>query len=162
MAETLSIDPVTRIEGHTRIDIFLDNAGAVTDARFLATSFRGFEAFCIGRSFWEMPAITARICGICPTSHALASVRAGDRILGLVVPPTAVKLRRILALAQVVQSHSLSFFFLSLPDFLPVLRDDPARRTLTELARCYPELVTSAVQLRRFAHDIATRIGGGV
>ncbi len=162
MAETISINPVTRIEGHTRIDIFLDDAGAVTDARFLSTSFRGFEAFCLGRSFWEMPAITARICGICPTSHALASALAGDRLLGLTVPPTAVKLRRILALAQVVQSHALSFFFLSLPDYLPGLRDDPARRTLTELARSYPDLVTSAVQLRRFSHEIATHVGGGV
>ncbi|TWJ16594.1 Ni/Fe hydrogenase subunit alpha [Geobacter argillaceus] len=162
MAETISINPVTRIEGHTRIDIFLDDSGAVTDARFLSTSFRGFEAFCHGRSFWEMPAITARICGICPTSHALASALAGDRLLGLTVPPTAVKLRRILALAQVVQSHALSFFFLSLPDFIPGLRDDPARRTLTELARSHPDLVTHAVQLRRFAHEIATRIGGGV
>src|SRR5512138_1944770 len=138
MAETLTINPVTRIEGHTRIDIFLDDSGAATDARFLATSFRGFEAFCRGRSFWEMPAITARICGICPTSHALASARAGDQILGLVVPPAAVRLRRILALAQVVQSHALSFYFLSLPDFLPGLRDDPAKRTLTELVRRHP------------------------
>lgn len=162
MSETISINPVTRIEGHTRIDIFLDDSGAATDARFIATSFRGFEAFCRGRSFWEMPAITARICGICPTSHALASALAGDRILGLVVPPTAVLLRRILALAQVVQSHALSFFFLSLPDFLPGLRGDPAKRTLTELVRSHPELVTGAVQLRRFAHEIATHVGGGV
>jgi NAD-reducing hydrogenase large subunit len=89
MSQTIRISPVTRIEGHARISIRLDDSGQVTDARLQVQEFRGFEAFCVGRPFWEMPAITARICGICPVSHALAAAGAGERILGLdpLLPP---------------------------------------------------------------------------
>ncbi|MEO0852535.1 MAG: nickel-dependent hydrogenase large subunit, partial [Cyanobacteria bacterium J06648_11] len=80
MSKTITIDPVTRIEGHAKISIYLDDDGEVSNARFHVTQFRGFETFCEGRPFWEMPGITARICGICPVSHLLASAKAGDRI----------------------------------------------------------------------------------
>ena len=83
MAQRIVIDPVTRIEGHAKISIFLDDAGEVSDARFHVTEFRGFERFCEGRPFWEMAGLSARICGICPVSHLIASAKAGDRILAV-------------------------------------------------------------------------------
>ena len=94
MAERIVIDPVTRIEGHAKISIFLGDDGGVTDAQFHVTEFRGFEKMFEGRPLWEMPAITARVCGICPVSHLTASAKAGDQILGVRLPPAAVKLRR--------------------------------------------------------------------
>ena len=112
MTQTIVISPVTRIEGHAGISIHLDEAGAVAEARLLVREFRGFESFCVGRPFWEMPAITARICGICPASHALAAAMAGDRITGVTPPPAALHLRTLLSLAQIILSHSLSFFHL--------------------------------------------------
>jgi NAD-reducing hydrogenase large subunit len=110
MSQRIVIDPVTRIEGHAKISIFLDDAGNVTDAEFHVVEFRGFEKFCEGRPFAEMPGITPRICGICPVSHLLAAAKAGDAIMAVNIPPTADKLRRLMNLGQLVQSHALSFF----------------------------------------------------
>src|ERR1700756_2873686 len=128
MTQRVVIDPVSRIEGHAKITIQLDESGQVTDARFHVTEFRGFERFCVGRPFWEMAGLSARICGICPVSHLVASSKAGDRILGVTVPPAATKLRRLMNLAQIVQSHALSFFHLSGPDLLLGWESDPATR----------------------------------
>src|SRR5271156_6154406 len=100
MSKRIVIDPVTRIEGHAKITINLDDSGKVQDARFHVTEFRGFERFCQGRPFWEMAGLSARICGICPVSHLLASARAGDAILAVRVPPAAEKLRRLMNLGQ--------------------------------------------------------------
>src|SRR5581483_795031 len=108
MSERIVIDPVSRIEGHAKITIQLDDSGRATGARFHVAEFRGFERFCEGRPLWEMPGLCARICGICPVSHLIASAKAGDRILAVHVPPAAEKLRRLMNLAQLVQSHSLS------------------------------------------------------
>ncbi|MBP7690758.1 MAG: nickel-dependent hydrogenase large subunit, partial [Anaerolineales bacterium] len=116
MSQSIVIDPVTRIEGHAKISLHLDDDGQVADARFHVTEFRGFEKFCEGRLFWEMPSITARICGICPVSHLMASAKAGDTILGVRIPTAAEKLRRLMNWGQIVQSHALSFFHLSGPD----------------------------------------------
>src|SRR3954469_10690018 len=113
MAERIVIDPVTRIEGHSKITVHLDDDGQVSDARFHVTEFRGFEKFCEGRPLFEMAGLTARVCGICPVSHLMASSKAGDQILAVTIPPAAEKLRRLMNLAQIVQSHSLSFFHLS-------------------------------------------------
>src|SRR5690606_17056076 len=118
MGERIVIDPVTRIEGHAKITIQLDDAGEVEDAQFHVTQLRGFEKFCEGRPFHEMPALMARICGICPVSHLIASAKACDALLAVRVPPVAENLRRILNLAQIAQSHALSFFYLSSPDLL--------------------------------------------
>src|SRR5450432_2162627 len=120
MAEkrTIVIDPVTRIEGHAKITSHLDEQGEVSDARFHVTQFRGFEKLCEGRPFTEMPSLMARICGICPVSHLMASSKACDMLLAVHIPPTAVKLRRLMNLAQIMQSHALSFFYLSAPDLL--------------------------------------------
>src|SRR3990172_10583599 len=89
MTRRIVIDPVTRIEGHAKITLHLDDAGAVREARFHVTEFRGFEKFCEGRLFHEMPAITSRVCGICPVSHLMASAKAGDALLAVTIPPAA-------------------------------------------------------------------------
>ena len=124
--KTIVIDPVTRIEGHAKITLHLNEQGRVEDAHFHVTQFRGFEKFCEGRPFSEMPSLMARICGICPVSHLIASAKACDGLLAVRIPPTADKLRRIFGLAQVVQSHALSLFHLSSPDLLLGMDADPA------------------------------------
>src|SRR5690242_10931727 len=115
MPQKITIDPVTRIEGHAKITLQLNDTGEVEDAHFHVTQLRGFEKFCEGRPFYEMPGIMSRICGICPVSHLMASAKACDALLAVTIPPTAVKLRRIMNMAQIVQSHALSFFYLSMP-----------------------------------------------
>jgi NAD-reducing hydrogenase large subunit len=110
MTRTVVIEPVTRVEGHGKITIQLDERGEVTDARFQVTQFRGFEKLCESRPYYEMPSLMERICGICPVSHSLASAKACDAILGVRIPETATKLRRALTCAQFIQSHALSFF----------------------------------------------------
>jgi NAD-reducing hydrogenase large subunit len=160
MAQRIVIDPVTRIEGHAKITIYLDDAGQVADARFHVAEFRGFERFCEGRPLWEMAGITARVCGICPVSHLIASAKAGDNILAVQPPPAAVKLRRLMNLAQFVQSHALSFFHLSAPDLLLGLESDPARRNVFGLMAAEPELARGGIRLRQFGQDIIAALGG--
>lgn len=160
MSQRIVIDPVTRIEGHAKISIYLDDMGEVSDARFHVTEFRGFERFCEGRPFWEMPAITARICGICPVSHLLASAKAGDGILAVDIPPAADKLRRLMNLAQIVQSHALSFFHLSGPDLLLGFDSDPATRNVFGLIAAAPDLARSGIRLRQFGQEVIEHLGG--
>ncbi len=152
--------PVTRIEGHGLITIQLDDDGRVADAKFHVTEVRGFERFCRGRSFWEMPGITARICGICPVSHLLCSAKAGDAILAVKVPEPAHKLRRLMNLGQIVQSHALSFFHLSGPDLLLGWDEDPAVRNVFGLMERYPELARDGIELRAFGQRIIELLGG--
>lgn len=159
MSKTITISPVTRIEGHAKITIMLNDAGEVADARFHVTEFRGFEKFCLGRSYREMPAITERICGICPVSHALASAKAGDMLKGVSIPPAAEKLRRLIHYAQLVQSHALSFFLLSGPDLLLGMESDPAKRNLIGLIEAQPELTRKGVRLRQFGQDTIRLLG---
>jgi NAD-reducing hydrogenase large subunit len=160
MSRTITIDPVTRIEGHAKISIYLDDSGQVDDARFHVTEFRGFEKFCEGRSLWEMPGITARICGICPVSHLLASAKAGDAILGVRIPPTAEKLRRLMNWGQLVQSHALSFYHLSGPDLLLGMDSDPLQRNIAGLVQKYPDVARNGIRLRRFGQEIIRILGG--
>jgi len=160
MTQRIVIDPVTRIEGHARISIFVDDAGQVTDAWFHVAEFRGFEKFCEGRPFTEMAGITARVCGICPVSHLVASVKAGDEIMAVRIPPAAEKLRRLLNLAQIVQSHALSFFHLSAPDLLLGFDNDPATRNVFGLAKANPELARGGIRLRQFGQEIIEALGG--
>jgi NAD-reducing hydrogenase large subunit len=150
----LTIDPVTRIEGHARIDIFLDDQGRVADTHFHVTQVRGFEKFTEGRPFYEMPSITARICGICPVSHLLASAKACDAIMSVTPPETGVKLRELIHCAQFVQSHALSFFHLSAPDFLLGFDSDPARRNIFGLIEDNPDMARAGVALRKFGQEI--------
>ncbi|MGA2436774.1 MAG: nickel-dependent hydrogenase large subunit, partial [Bryobacteraceae bacterium] len=123
----ITIDPVTRIEGHAKITIQLDEQGRVSGTQLHVTQVRGFEKFVEGRPYYEMPSITARICGICPISHLLASVKACDAIMAVRIPEAAVRLREMLHYGQFVQSHALSFFHLSAPDLLLGMDSDPAR-----------------------------------
>ncbi len=160
MGKTIRIDPVTRIEGHSKITITLDDSGAVSDARFHVTEFRGFEKFCVGRSFSEMPSITARICGICPVSHSIASAHAGDMILGVKPPPLARKLRRVINWAQLVQSHALSFFHLSAPDLLLGMESEPGDRNLAGLIRKYPDVARQGIRLRAIGQEIIRTLAG--
>ncbi|GIK39863.1 MAG: NADP oxidoreductase [Chloroflexota bacterium] len=160
MSRIVTIDPVTRIEGHAKITLHLNDQNQVEDARFHVTEFRGFEKFCEGRSFWEMPGITARICGICPVSHLLASAKAGDAILGSQIPPTAQKLRRLMNWAQLVQSHALSFFHLSGPDLLLGMESDPAQRNVVGLISKYPDLARKGIRLRQFGQETIRILGG--
>ena len=160
MGQRIVIDPVTRIEGHAKITIELGDDGQVADARFHVAEFRGFERFCVGRPLWEMAGITARVCGICPVSHLIASAKTGDQIMAVTPPPGAIKLRRLMNLAQIVQSHSLSFFHLSSPDLILGFDSDPARRNVFGLIAADRELARGGIRLRQFGQEIIEHLGG--
>jgi NAD-reducing hydrogenase large subunit len=160
MGARIIIDPVTRIEGHAKITIQLGDDGQVRDARFHITDFRGFERFCVGRPLWEMAGITARVCGICPVSHLLASAKTGDEILAVAPPAAAVKLRRLMNLGQIVQSHALSFFHLSAPDLILGFDSDPAQRNVFGLIAVDPDLARGGIRLRQFGQEVIELLGG--
>lgn len=154
------IDPVTRIEGHAKITIQLDDEGVVEDAHFHVTQLRGFEKFCEGRPFREMPSLMARICGICPVSHLMASAKACDALMAVKIPPVGAKLRVVMNLAQITQSHALSFFHLSSPDFLLGLDSDPATRNIFGMIEKYPDLARDGIRLRKCGQEIIAILGG--
>src|SRR6266496_2253881 len=158
--QTIVIDPVTRIEGHSKISLHLDEEGHVEEAYFHVTQFRGFEKFCEGRPFYEMPSLMARICGICPVSHLIASAKACDAILAVRIPPTADQLRRIFNMAQIVQSHALSVFHLSSPDLLLGMDADPAKSNLWGVFEKEPQIARDGIRLRQFGQQIIERLGG--
>ena len=159
MSQTITIDPVTRLEGHGKVTIHLDEQGQVSDAHFHVTQVRGFERFAEGRPFYEMPSLMARICGICPVSHLIASAKACEAIMSIRIPHTAAQLRRMLNLAQMVQSHALSFFHLSSPDLLLGLDSDPAQRHIFGVVAARPELGRAGIALRRFGQHIIELLG---
>lgn len=159
MSQTITIDPVTRLEGHGKVTIQLNANGEVDHAHFHVTQVRGFEKFAEGRPFYEMPSLMARICGICPVSHLVASAKACEAIMSVRIPHTAAQLRRMLNLAQMVQSHALSFFYLSSPDLLLGLDSDPAKRHIFGVANARPELGKAGVGLRRFGQHIIELLG---
>lgn len=157
---TILISPVTRIEGHAKITIMLGEDGKVKDARFHVNEFRGFEKFCEGRLFTEMPAITPRICGICPVSHSLSSAKACEMIMGIEPTYTGNLLRRLIHLGQMISSHALSFFHLSSPDFLLGWDSDPALRNIVGLSQKSPDIAVKGIRLRKFGQEISERITG--
>jgi NAD-reducing hydrogenase large subunit len=159
MSKRIVIDPVTRIEGHAKISIFIDDFGQVSDAEFHVVEFRGFEKFCEGRPYSEMPGITQRICGICPVSHMLASAKAGDAIMAVSIPEAADKLRRLMNLGQLVQSHALSFFHLSAPDFLLGWDSPAAKRNVFGLIANHTDLARAGIRLRQFGQEIIEVLG---
>ena len=160
MSRRIMIQPVTRIEGHAKISIQLNDAGDVESARFHVTEFRGFEKLCEGRPFHEMPGITSRVCGICPVSHVLASSKAGDMLLGVEIPRAAEKQRRLANYAQVLQSHALSFFYLSSPDLLLGMDAPPATRNILGVIERDPDLARRGIRLRQFGQRIIELLGG--
>ena len=150
----ITIEPVSRIEGHAKITIQLDDAGNVTDTRFQVTQVRGFEKFTEGRPFYEMPGITSRICGICPISHQLAASKACDAIMAVRIPKAAKLLREVVHCGQFVQSHALSFFYLSGPDLLLGMNADPETRNVAGLIEANPELARAGIELRKFGLQV--------
>lgn len=160
MTRKITIEPLTRIEGHAKITLHLDDNGAIEDARFHVTQLRGFEKLCEGRPFYEMPSLMARICGICPVSHLLASAKACDAIMAVRIPETAVKLRRLMNLAQIIQSHALSFFYLSAPDLLLGMDAAPEDRNLFGVLQAHPALARDGVRLRQFGQQVIESLGG--
>ena len=157
---TILISPVTRIEGHAKITIELNDSGEVENALFHVNEFRGFEKFCEGRMYTEMPTITPRICGICPTSHTLASVKACEMIQGIQPTYTANLLRRLMHIGQNLSSHALSFFHLSSPDFLLGYDSDPAKRNILGIAEKFPDIAVRGIRLRKFGQELSERITG--
>ena len=158
--QKIVIDPVTRVEGHSRISIHLDEQGHVEEAYFHVTQFRGFEKFCEGRPFYEMPSLMARVCGICPVSHLIASAKACDAILAVRIPENAARLRRILNLAQIVQSHALSFFYLASADLLLGMDSDPAKRNLFGVLEANPAIARDGIRLRQFGQQVIEWLAG--
>ncbi len=160
MAEKITIEPISRIEGHGMITIVVEDDGSIGDARFHVTQFRGFEKLCEGRPYYEMPSITQRICGICPVSHSLASSKACDDILGVHPPETAVMLRRLLNCGTFIQSHALSFFYLSSPDLLLGMDADPKKRNIIGVIKAHPELARNGIRLRKIGQQVIELLSG--
>jgi len=160
MAQKLTIEPVTRIEGHARVTIHLDDNDNVEQAYMHVDQFRGFEKFSEGRMYYEMPVITPRICGICPVSHHLVSAKATDAIVNAHVPRPAELLRRLLHKGQMIQSHAMHFFHLASPDLLLGFDADPAIRNVVGIIEANPELALKAVNLRKYGQEIIRRVSG--
>jgi NAD-reducing hydrogenase large subunit len=154
------ISPVTRIEGHAKISLQMDDSGKVTEAKFHVNEFRGFEKFCEGRLYTEMPVISARICGICPVSHAISSVKACEMIQGVEPTYAGNLLRRLIHVGQNISSHALAFFHLSSPDLLLGYDSDPAKRNIFGIAEKYRDLAIRGIRLRKFGQEISERITG--
>lgn len=160
-ANKITIEPVTRVEGHGKVTIHLDDAGQVTDAKLHIVEFRGFERFIQGRPFWEVPVTIQRLCGICPVSHHLAAAKAMDLIVGVdKLTPTAEKMRRLMHYGQMYQSHALHFFHLCSPDLLFGFDADVAIRNVVGVAAKYPELAVQGVMMRKYGQEIIKMTAG--
>jgi NAD-reducing hydrogenase large subunit len=163
MGRKITIEPVTRVEGHGKVTIRLDDAGKVTQSRFHVVEFRGFERFVQGRPYWEAPVLVQRLCGICPVSHHLAAAKAMDVIVGAgpgKLTATAEKMRRLMHYGQMLQSHALHFFHLSSPDFLLGMDADPAVRNIIGVAALNKDLAVQGVLLRKFGQEIILATAG--
>lgn len=155
------IDPVTRVEGHGKVTLLLDEHRRVRQARFHIVEFRGFERFIQGRPYWELPVLVQRLCGICPVSHHLAAAKAVDQLVGVdELTPGADKLRRLLHLGQILQSHALHFFHLASPDLLFGFASEATRRNIVGVLQSYPELGLKGVRLRKYGQQIIQAITG--
>jgi NAD-reducing hydrogenase large subunit len=161
VAKRIVIEPVTRVEGHGKVVILLDENKKVIQARLHVVEFRGFERFIQGRPFWEVPVLVQRLCGICPVSHHLAAAKAMDRIVGGEnLTPTAEKIRRLMHYGQIYQSHALHFFHLCSPDLLFGFDADVAIRNVIGVAGKFPELAVQAVLMRKYGQEIIKATAG--
>ena len=157
----VAIEPVTRVEGHGKVTLLLDEQNRVHQARLHIVEFRGFERFILGRPFWEVPVLVQRLCGICPVSHHLAAAKAMDRIVGGEnLTSTAEKMRRLMHYGQIFQSHALHFFHLVSPDLLFGFDADPAIRNIIGVAAKYPELAVQGVMMRKYGQEVILRTAG--
>ncbi|HEY9077315.1 MAG TPA: Ni/Fe hydrogenase subunit alpha [Anaerolineaceae bacterium] len=160
VAKKITIEPVTRIEGHAKVTIRMNDSGKVDRAYLHINEFRGFEKFCEGRMVFEMPLITPRICGICPVSHHLAAAKAADEVMGCPPPKPASMLRELMHMGQIIQSHGMHFFELAGPDLLLGFDANPAIRNVVGLIQVNPELAVKAVNLRKYGQEIIRLLGG--
>jgi NAD-reducing hydrogenase large subunit len=158
--QKITIEPVTRIEGHAKITIHLNGKGKVEKAFFHVNEWRGFEKFAEGRPFFEMIQITPRICGICPVSHHLTAAKACDGVVGVTPPRPARLLRELMHMGQFIQSHSMHFFELAGPDLLLGFDADPAIRNVVGVIQANPDLALKAIRLRAFGQEIIRKLGG--
>jgi NAD-reducing hydrogenase large subunit len=150
----VAIDPLSRVEGHGKVTLLLDEDDRVQQVRLHIVEFRGFEKFIQGRPYWEVPVMVQRLCGICPVSHHLAAAKAMDMIVGSRLTPTAEKVRRLMHYGQILQSHALHFFHLASPDLLFGFDSEVARRNVVAVAAAQPELVKKGVLLRKYGQEV--------
>ena len=157
----VAIDPVSRVEGHGKVTLLLDDNNVVRQARLHIVEFRGFERFIQGRPYWEVPVMVQRLCGICPVSHHLAASKAMDVIVGARrLTPTAEKIRRLMHFGQILQSHALHFYHLCSPDLLFGFDSDAARRNIVGVAALHPETARQGVLLRKFGQEVIRHTAG--
>ncbi len=155
------INPVTRVEGHGKVTIQLDENGHVERTRFHIIEFRGFERFVQGRMYWEAPIIVQRLCGICPVSHHLAASKAMDVVAGVdQVSPTAEKMRRLMHYGQTYQSHALHFFHLASPDLLFGFDAPVEKRNVLAVLAEYPDVARKAVLMRQYGQEVIKATSG--
>jgi len=154
------IEPLSRVEGHGKVTLLLDDAGHVEQARLHIVEFRAFEKFIQGRPYWEVPVMVQRLCGICPVSHHLAACKALDQVVGATLTPTAEKIRRLMHYGQILQSHALHFFHLSSPDLLFGFDSDAARRNIVGVAAEYPDIARQGVLLRKYGQEVIRHTAG--
>ena len=163
MGRKITIEPVTRIEGHGKVTVQLDDHGRIAQSRFHIVEFRGFERFVQGHPYWEAPVLVQRLCGICPVSHHLAAAKAVDIIAGVgpeELTPTAEKMRRLMHYGQMFQSHALHFFHLASPDLLFGADADPAIRNVIGVALQHKDLAVQGVLMRKFGQEIILATAG--
>ncbi|TVR62467.1 MAG: Ni/Fe hydrogenase subunit alpha [Candidatus Competibacteraceae bacterium] len=155
------IEPLSRVEGHGKVTLLLDEEYHIRQARLHIVEFRGFEKFIQGRPYWEVPIIVQRLCGICPVSHHLAAGKAVDQLVGVdELPPTAEKIRRLLHLGQTLQSHAVHFFHLASPDFLFDYDDRVAHRNVVGVIADHPEIARRGVLLRKYGQEVIRVVAG--
>jgi len=151
----VAIDPVSRVEGHGKVTLLLDEHNHIQQARLHIVEFRGFEKFIEGRPYWEVPVMVQRLCGICPVSHHLAAAKALDRVLGATpVSASANAVRRLMHYGQMLQSHALHFFHLSSPDLLFGFDSEVAQRNIVGVAQAHPEIAKKGILLRKFGQEV--------
>ena len=164
MSKKITIEPVTRIEGHGKVTIHMDDQNNVTQSRLHVVEFRGFERFVQGRPYWEAPVLVQRLCGICPVSHHLAAAKALDVIVGAGtgdgLTPAGEKMRRLMHYGQMFQSHALHFFHLVSPDLLLGYDSDPALRNVIGVAMKFPELAVQGVMMRKYGQELIEATAG--
>ena len=164
MSKKITIEPLTRVEGHGKVTVHLDDNNNVIQTRLHIVEFRGFERFIQGRPYWEAPVLVQRLCGICPVSHHLAAAKAMDVIVGAGtgdgLTPVAEKMRRLMHYGQVFQSHVLHFFHLVSPDLLFGINADPTIRNIIGVAMEYKDLAVQGVMMRKFGQEIIKATAG--
>lgn len=159
--QRIAIDPISRVEGHGKVTLLVDENHHIRQARLHIVEFRGFEKFIQGRPYWELPIVVQRLCGICPVSHHLAAAKAIDQLVGaLELTPTAEKIRRLLHLGQTLQSHAVHFFHLASPDFLFDFDDPVAHRNVVGVMAEHPDIARQGVLLRKYGQEVIRVVAG--